>query len=122
MFNQILKVNHSVLKTWKSLPSRKSDNKETLNEVILQNVQKSNDCADKRNDTLNHEEQLTLFRVIVTFLFTCTGMLGKMIINTTVHAVVQAIVNIEEKIEGYAVELSIKPAGCKYLFKSETII
>ena len=95
---------------------------ETLKEVILQNVQKSNDCADKRNGTLTHKEHLTLFRAIVTFLFTWTGMLEKMSINTTVHAVVQVIVNIEEKNEDNTVELSIEPAACKYLFKSKTLI
>ena len=59
---------------------------------------------------------MTLFRAIVTFLFTCTGMLEKMIINTTVHAVVQAIVSIEEKIKDDTVKLGIEPAACRYLF------
>ena len=54
--------------------------------------------------------------------FTWTGMLEKMIINTTVHAVVQAFVNIVEKKEDDTVELSIESADCKYLFKSETQI
>ena len=44
-----------------------------------------------------------------------------MIINTTVHIVVQAIVNIEENNEDDTVELSIEPAACKYLFKSKTL-
>ena len=92
---------------------------ETLKELVLQNVKKSNDCADKRNGTLTHKEQLALFRAIVTFLFTCTGMLEKLIINTTVHAVFQAIDNIEEKIEDDTVELSTEPAACKYIFESK---
>ena len=45
-------------------------------------------------------------------------MLVKMVIFNTVHAVVQAIVNIEEKNEDNFVELSIEPAVCKYVFKT----
>ena len=93
---------------------------ETFKEVILQFVEKSNDCADERYGTLTHKEQLTLFRAIVTFLFTCAGMLEKMIVNTTEHAFVQAFANIEEKsCEDSTVELSIEPAAFKYLFKSK---
>ena len=114
---------YSVLATWKSFPSQKPDNKRDPQRIILQNVQKSNDCADKRNGILTHNELLILFRAIVTFLFTCTGKLEKIIINTTIHAVVQAIINIEEKNEDNTSELNrIEPATCKNLFKSKTLI
>ena len=59
---------YSSLATWKSLPSRNTIVNETLKEVILQNLQKSNDCTDKRNGTLTHKERLTLFRAIVPFV------------------------------------------------------
>ena len=65
---------------------------------------------------------MNLFRAIVKFLFTCTGMLEKMIIKTTVHAVVLAFVNIEEKYEDDTVELSIETAAGKYFFKFKTLI
>ena len=45
-----------------------------------------------------------------------------MIINTTVHAVVQEIVNIEETNKDDTVKLSKEPAAPKYLFKSKTLI
>ena len=90
---------HSILAFWRASRAENAIINETIKEVILQNVQKSIDCADKRNGTLTHKEQLTLFGAIVKFLFTCTGMREKMIISATVHAVLQAIVNIEEKNE-----------------------
>ena len=89
---------------------------ETFIEVILQFVEKTNDSADKRYGTLTLKEQLTLFRAIVTFLFTCTGMLEKMINKSTEHAFVQAFASIEDKsCEDSSLGLSIEPAACKYL-------
>ena len=80
-------------------------------------MSKSRMTADKINGTLAHKEQLRLLSAIVTLLFTCTEMLEKHIVNTTVHDVFQGncqhrIKNNEHKI----VELSIELAACEYRF------